>query len=258
MLEIIIVSVVAFFASFLTLFSGFGLGTLLMPVVALFFPLEVAIGMTAIVHLANNLFKVAILGKQAVKQVLIRFGVAAVMAAFIGAWVLGLLAQSGEPIKYVFLNQNMQTSVLNITVGALILVFVLLEFSKKFSSIMLGPKYLPLGGIVSGFFGGLSGHQGAFRSMFLLKAGLTKQQFVATGVMVAVMVDMARLTIYGKDLAENYQSINWNMVIAASLAAFIGAYLGKRLLQKITIKTVHLIVSLLLIFVAIGLMIGAI
>jgi len=55
--EWIIVSACALLASMLTLFSGFGLGTLLMPVVALFFPLEVAIALTAVVHLANNVFK---------------------------------------------------------------------------------------------------------------------------------------------------------------------------------------------------------
>jgi len=39
------------------LLSGFGLGTLLLPVFALFFPLPVAIAATALVHLANNFFK---------------------------------------------------------------------------------------------------------------------------------------------------------------------------------------------------------
>jgi acyl-CoA reductase-like NAD-dependent aldehyde dehydrogenase len=44
------------------------------------------------------------------------------------------------------------------------------------------PGYLPVGGLLSGFFGGLSGHQGALRSVFLLRAGLTKESFIATGV----------------------------------------------------------------------------
>ena len=51
------VSLASVIVAALTLFSGFGLGTLLMPVFALFFPLEVAVGATAIVHLANSLFK---------------------------------------------------------------------------------------------------------------------------------------------------------------------------------------------------------
>ncbi len=249
---------VAFLASLLTLFSGFGLGTLLMPVVALFFPLEVAIGITAMVHLANNLFKVALLGKHAVRSVLLRFGAVAVVAAFLGAWVLGRLADSSRVFSFNLFSNEFTTTGLKLVVGGLILTFVLLEFSKRFAAIKLGPKFLPLGGAISGFFGGLSGHQGAFRSMFLLKAGLTKEQFIATGVMVAVMVDIARLLVYGKQIAIDYQSIDWVLVSAATLSAFVGAYLGKKLLQKITIKTVHLAVSLLLVVVALGLMTGVI
>ncbi|MGJ8664467.1 MAG: TSUP family transporter, partial [Marinicella sp.] len=197
-MDIIIVALVALLASGLTLFSGFGLGTLLMPVVALFFPIEIAIGVTAIVHLANNLFKVALLGKHAVKDVLLKFGMTAVVAAYFGAWFLGWLAEAGSVLEFSSLNFNFQTSLLKVVVGLLIVLFVLLEFSNKFAAASLDRKYLPLGGLISGFFGGLSGHQGAFRSLFLLKAGLTKEQFIATGVMVAVMVDITRLTVYGQ------------------------------------------------------------
>jgi uncharacterized membrane protein YfcA len=56
-------------ASLLTLISGFGLGTLLLPVFALFFPLELAVGMTAVVHLLNNLFKFGLLWRAVDRQV---------------------------------------------------------------------------------------------------------------------------------------------------------------------------------------------
>ena len=94
-MEIVIVSIAALFASALTLFSGFGLGTLLMPVVAIFFPVDVAIAITAMVHLANNVFKVALVGKKANRTVLLSFGIPAVVFAFLGALVLGWL--SGVP-----------------------------------------------------------------------------------------------------------------------------------------------------------------
>lgn len=50
----LLVTVAAVTVSALTLYSGFGLGTLLMPVFALFFPVQVASGATAVVHAANN------------------------------------------------------------------------------------------------------------------------------------------------------------------------------------------------------------
>ena len=58
-MEYLIICVVCLVTSALTLFSGFGLGTLLLPAFALFFPVDVAVGLTAIVHFLNNLFKLS-------------------------------------------------------------------------------------------------------------------------------------------------------------------------------------------------------
>jgi hypothetical protein len=92
--------------------------------------------------------------------------------------------------------------------------------------------------------------------MFLLKAGLSKEEFVATGVMLAVMVDVSRMLIYGMDISAQRHIVEWPLVITASLAAFIGAYAGSRLLQKITIRFIQLIVSILLVVVSLGLITG--
>ena len=54
LMEYVVIVIVALCVSMLTLFSGFGLGTLLMPALAIFFPVPVAIAATAIVHLANK------------------------------------------------------------------------------------------------------------------------------------------------------------------------------------------------------------
>ncbi len=255
-MEILIVSIVALMASALTLFSGFGLGTLLMPVVAIFFPLEIAIAITAMVHLANNVFKVALLGRQADHSTLIRFGIPAVLCAFLGAFVLSWLSGMEPFFAYIAFEKQLLVSPIKLIVGLLILIFVLLELSPKFSAVKFDKKYLPFGGAISGFFGGLSGHQGAFRSMFLLKAGLTKEKFVATGVMLAVMVDISRMAMYGWEMSAQRQEIEWQLVIAASLSAFVGAYFGVRLLKKITIRTIQIAVSALLVIISLGLISG--
>ena len=88
MTEYIIICLAAFVASGLTFFSGFGLGTILVPVFALFFPIELAIALTGIVHFFNSVFKLFLVGRNADKTVLIRFGIPAVIAAFGGAWLL--------------------------------------------------------------------------------------------------------------------------------------------------------------------------
>ncbi|MEJ7577489.1 MAG: TSUP family transporter [Pyrinomonadaceae bacterium] len=89
-MEYVIICLAAFLASALTFFSGFGLGTILMPVFALFFPVEVAIGLTAIVHFLNGLFKVGLVGRNADRKVVLYFGIPAALAALVGAAVLAL------------------------------------------------------------------------------------------------------------------------------------------------------------------------
>jgi uncharacterized protein len=257
-MELAIICLAAFIASGLTLFSGFGLGNLLMPVVAVFFPLEVAVAMTAVVHLANNLFKLLLLGRGADARVLLRFGIPAVLFAWIGAALLVDLSLGDAAIEYSLLGHVLSTSVLNLILGSLVLLFIVLELLPAMGRLSFDSKYLPLGGVLSGFFGGLSGHQGAFRSMFLIKANLSKEAFIATGVLIAVLVDMTRLLVYGIDLFSERQEIDWVVVAVASLSAFIGALLGRRLLKKITLRSVQLLVSAMLALIAIGLIFGLI
>lgn len=255
-MDLLIVCIASLLASALTLFSGFGLGTLLMPVVAFFFPLELAIAMTAIVHLANNLFKIGLLGRKADGSVLLKFGLPAIAAAFVGALLLSHLGEIKPLCEYQAFGSNRQVSVLKVVIGALIISFVAMELSPRFSRMALDRKWLPLGGMISGFFGGLSGHQGAFRSMFLIKAGLEKEVFVATGVVLAIMVDLSRMIMYGADISAHGEAVEWALVIGASVSAFTGAYIGAKVLKKITLRTVQLVVSALLIVVGIGLIAG--
>ncbi|MCQ3980444.1 MAG: hypothetical protein DPW09_44100 [Anaerolineae bacterium] len=120
-----------------------------------------------------------------------------------------------------------------------------------------GPRYLSLGGMLSGFFGGLSGNQGALRSAFLIKAGLDKEAFVGTGVVATVLVDVARLLVYGlafytTSFAQLGSGV-LGLVLAATLAAFVGAVLGRLWLKKVTLHTVQLIVGVGLILLGLGL-----
>ena len=255
-MELLIVCIASLLASALTLFSGFGLGTLLMPVVALFFPLDLAIAMTAMVHLANNLFKIGLLGRKAEGSVLLKFGLPAIAAAFVGAALLTYLGAVNPIYEYHALGGNRQVSVLKLIIGVLIISFVVLELSPIFSKAALDQKWLPLGGIISGFFGGLSGHQGAFRSMFLIKAGLEKETFIATGIVLAVMVDLSRMVIYGVSVSAHGNPVEWPLVIGASISAFAGAYVGAQMLKKVTLQSVQLMVSALLIVVGCGLIAG--
>ncbi|MCB1671186.1 MAG: TSUP family transporter [Gammaproteobacteria bacterium] len=257
-MELLLVCLAALGAAALTFFSGFGLGTLLMPVVALFFPVDVAIAITAVVHFANNLFKLALVGRNALGSVLLRFGLPAILFALLGALLLNWLSEIPPLISYTLGGRSFSISPVKLTIGLLILLFLVVELSPRLAKMAISPTYLPLGGMISGFFGGLSGHQGAFRSMFLIRAGLDKTQFIATGVTIAVMVDLTRLLVYGNTLLGRDLGGQWPLILSASLAAFIGSFLGNRLLTKLTYRSVQLVVSGLLLVVAVGLISGLI
>ena len=111
---------------------------------------------------------------------------------------------------------------------------------------------------MSGFFGGLSGHQGALRSMFLIKAELSKQAYIATGVGIALLVDITRIQIYWTKYNQSFVLDNGRIIGLATLFAFLGAYLGKKMINKVTMKSVHFIEGVLLIAMGIGMSIGLI
>ncbi len=258
-MEYLVVCVVAVLVSALTLFSGFGLGTILMPAFALFFPIPIAIAATAVVHLANNIFKVFLVGRKADWNVIWRFAMPAAIAAMLGAALLNLFAGVAPLNVYSLGGWTVEVTAVNLVVGVLIILFALFELIPYFDSLAFESKYLPLGGLLSGFFGGLSGNQGALRSAFLLKAGLDKEAFIGTGTVLAVIVDAARLLIYGLSFyAARFADVQGigGLVTAAALAAFLGAFAGSRLVKKITLRTLQIIVGVMLILVGFGMATG--
>lgn len=250
-MDYLIICAVALLGSALTLFSGFGLGTLLVPVFGLFFPIEVAISLTAIVHFLNNIFKLFLVGKYAVKNVLIRFGIPSVIAAFLGALLLGELSGFGSLFDYSLYGKTFSIMPVKLVIAILMLLFAIIELIPSLSNLQFDEKYLSLGGTLSGFFGGLSGNQGALRSAFLMRLNLSKESFIGSGVAVACMVDMSRLSLYARQLFSSSLSLDFKLVAAATLSAFIGAYFGNKLMKKVTLQSIQILVAVLLILFSI-------
>jgi uncharacterized membrane protein YfcA len=258
MTEYIIICLVALLGSGLTLFSGFGLGTILVPVFAIFFPIDIAIILTAIVHFLNNIFKLLLLGKNADRTVIIKFGIPSILAAFVGAYLLTYVTKLEPLFSYTLFDKTFYVVPVKLTIAILLFVFSLFDIVPKLIKLQFDIKYLSLGGLLSGFFGGLSGNQGALRTAFLIRANLTKETFIATGVVIACLVDISRLTIYSNKIISLDNQLNYSLIISATLSAFIGAYFGNKLLKKVTIKTIQYFVATTLIVFSIMLGLGII
>lgn len=257
-MDIFLISVIAMLASFMTFMSGFGLGTLLLPVFALYFPLQIAIAMTAAVHLMNNIFKTFLMKKHIDWKIFLVFGLPSIIFAFLGAMMLNELLKLDIEISYSLFQMKLITSPIKITIASVIIFFAIFDLVPRLHNMTFEKKYLPLGGALSGFFGGLSGHQGAIRSTFLIKANLTKEVYIATGIFIAVFVDIARITIYGTGRVTNGIGQNWEMLVAAIVAAFVGSVIGKFYLKKVTIKFVRILLGIFLILVSIAIGTGII
>ena len=258
MTEFIIICLVALLGSGLTLFSGFGLGTILVPVFAVFFPIDIAITLTAIVHFLNNMFKLFLLGKSADRKVIIKFGVPSVLASFIGAYLLTYVTKLEPLFTYTMFDKTCIITPVKLIIGILLFAFALFDLVPKLTRLQIDVKYLLLGGLLSGFFGGLSGNQGALRTAFLIRTNLTKEAFIATGVVIACLVDISRLSVYSNQIIRFGDQLNYPLIISATFSAFIGAYLGNRLLKKVTIKTIQYLVAAMLTVFAVLLGLGII
>lgn len=255
-MTLIVISLIAALASALTFFSGFGLGTLLLPAFALFYPIEVAVASTAAVHFLNSLFKLGLVGRQADRRVVLAFGLPAIIAAFAGAWLLLRLADLPALFEYSLMGRPTAVLPAKFVVGLLLLVFTLLELVPRLSSITFGPKLLPVGGLLSGFFGGVSGMQGALRSAFLIRAGLSKEAFIGTGVVIACLIDLSRLGVYVPSLIRHGAALDYPVLVTAVIAAFAGAVAGNRYLKKMTLQALQRVVAAMLLIVAAGLIVG--
>lgn len=262
MIEYLVVASAALLVAALTLFSGFGLGTLLMPVLAIFFPVPVAVAATAVVHLANNLFKLVLVGRGADWAVVVRFAIPAALAAIVGALSLEAFSSLPPLLSYELLGAEFQVTAVGLVIGLVIIAFALLDITPFAKGLRFERKYLPLGGAISGYFGGLSGNQGALRSAFMIRLGLSKEAFIGTTTVASVIVDLSRLMVYGLAFYSlQFQALPselGGLIAVAIVFALIGSLIGSRLVKKVTLRSVQLLVGVMLLLVGASLALGLI
>lgn len=217
MAQYLILVFVTLATSVITLFTGFGVGTIMMPVMALFFDVKVAIFLAAIVHFFNNVTRLVLYRTEINWGIIRRFGTISLIGAFLGS----------------FLQIYLDSMYLKRGVGlflALYAVLTLLPGPRKFEL----PRSLDLiGGFLSGLIGGLIGNQGAIRSLYLLGYGLKKQELIVSSALIAVIIDSTRIPVYAY---SNYGYLQAQGVLLATivLVAILGTVIGSRLLPKVS------------------------
>ncbi|MFA6497817.1 MAG: hypothetical protein WC256_04845 [Desulfurivibrionaceae bacterium] len=146
-------------------------------------------------------------------------------------------------------------------IAMLTMGFSMAELCPGLKKLSFQPRDIPIGGIISGFFGGLSGHQGALRTAFLLRTGLNKEPLIGAMILSAIVVDISRMLVYGatffaRDFKVMQAEDGFGLVTAGTLAAFLGTFCASRFLKKMTLHSVQTLVGVLLLLLAVALGIG--
>lgn len=241
-------------ASLLTFFSGFGLGTILMPVMAFYFDIKVAIAATALVHFSNNIFKGILLFKNINKSIFLKFAIPALIGSIGGAFLL----MNTNPFilfKYSMFENENTVYLQEMLVAILMIALCIMEWLPS-NYFKFDQRHTAAGGFLTGFTGGFSGMQGALRSSFLIQLKLTKEEFVATGTAISLVIDACRICIYlfaGKLI----YAFNDNYLVLIGIAgAFIGAIIGKVLLKKTTFGIIKVMTTACIVIFSIMLAFG--
>jgi len=202
------------------------------------------------------MFKLVLVGRNADKSVLIRFGIPAVIAALTGSWMLLKIPTEATLFSYEMMGKTFEVSPVKFIISILLIIFATIDLIPYFKKLQFNKNKLPIGGALSGFFGGLSGNQGALRSAFLIKAGLSKEAFIGTAVVVSTFVDFTRLSVYATRFTKAGLSDNITLVICATLAGITGSFIGNKLLKKITLSSLQIFVAIMLILISMALGLG--
>jgi len=198
----IAVALASLLAGMIASIAGFGIGSVLTPVLAAQLGTKVAVAAVSIPHVAGTAVRFWLLRARVDRRILVRFGVASATGGLLGA----------------LLNANVSSRALALVFGGLLLFAGMSELTGLVRRVRLGRSGAWLAGALSGMFGGLVGNQGGIRTAALLAFDTDKEAFVATATAVALIVDAARLPVY--IATERVRLIEvWPLVIIAVAGA---------------------------------------
>ena len=206
---------------------GFGIGSLLTPLMAARFGTDVAVAAVALPHLSGGLLRGWRLRESVDRRVLARFGILSAIGGLIGALVFAHLAPAA----------------LDRVLGALLVLTAtagMTGWSERWRP--SGPLVWALGAL-SGFFGGVIGNQGGLRAAALSAFGLKPTVFVATSTVIGVMIDVVRTPIYLYRAGAELVGI-WPIVALAVGGVLAGTLIGERLLLGLSRERFRQIVSI--------------
>src|SRR5258708_4684488 len=196
--------------------SGFGIGSLLTPLLAIHAGTKTAVAAVSIPHLVGTGIRFWRLRASVDRAVLWRFGLMSAAGGLAGA----------------LLNARATSPALTIVFGSLLVFAGLAQLTGQAQRWRFHGSVAWLAGAASGLFGGLVGNQGGIRSAAMLGFDLPKERFVATATAIALFVDAARMPVYVVVERRQVAAI-WPLAAIATLGVVAGTLAGTRLLARV-------------------------
>jgi uncharacterized membrane protein YfcA len=208
--------VVAVVAGGLAAVTGFGIGSLLTPILALQVDTRLAVAAVSIPHVLSTALRFWLLKGGVDRRVLWSFGLTSAAGGLAGAALQGWLGNRW----------------LDLVFGVLLLFAAASQVSGLANRMRFRGVVAWVAGALSGLLGGLVGNQGGIRSAALLGFGLPKHTFVGTATAIGLFVDGARMPVYVLTQGHEVLSI-WHWVALLSVGVCVGTVLGSRTLARI-------------------------
>ena len=235
---VFIVAAVSFLAGATSAVAGFGIGTILTPLLGFGIGVRLAVAAASVPHFIGNAVRLWTLRRSVDKDILKSFGLMSAAGALFGA----------------LLHAVASIPTLKFGMAALLIVAGGLGVAGYGGRVRMGRRGAWVGGALSGFLGGFVGNQGGIRAAAMLALDVRKEVFVASAVAIALVVDGARLPVYALTVGRELLTA-WRIVAVAGAGVLLGTLLGKRIFGWIPEPIFRRIVSALLVALGIAIVI---
>jgi uncharacterized protein len=215
--------------------AGFGIGSILTPLLVWRLGTKLAVSAVSVPHLAGTALRFWRLRGHVDRRVLLSFGLASAAGGLLGA------------LLHVYANGP----VLAVILGVLLVFAGVLGLTGLAERLRFRGPWAWVAGAASGAFGGLVGNQGGIRSAALLGFGLPKEAFVATATAIALIIDAVRLPVYLVTQAGELAAA-WPLIALATAGVIVGTLAGERLLRRVPEPVFRRVVAALIL--ALGLL----
>ncbi len=212
----IVVAVAAFVAGAIASIAGFGIGSILTPLLASHLGTKLAVAAVSVPHVTGTALRFLLTREHLDRRVLLTFGIASGAGGLIGA----------------LLHVRFSSAILGYILGGLLIFAGIMGLTGLMRHVRFGRNSAWAAGGLSGIFGGLVGNQGGIRSAAMLGFDVPKSAFVATATAIALLVDAFRMPVYAATQFDELVG-SWPLIVLATAGVVAGTLAGQPLLRRI-------------------------